>query len=54
MWLGDMSLFGNSSQFVLEPGPEDSLVKCQITRSSKGLDKGMRTLGCKLSEYDDR
>ena len=35
-----MSLFGDSSEFVLEPGPEDCLVKCTVTRSSKGIDKG--------------
>ena len=40
VWICKMSLFGDSSEFVLEPGPEDCLVKCTVTRSSKGIDKG--------------
>ena len=35
-----MSVFTDLSEFVLEPGPEDCLVRCKVTRSCKGVDKG--------------
>ena len=35
-----MSSIENLSEFVLEPGPEDCLVRCRVTRNSKGIDKG--------------
>jgi len=37
----EMSIYENLSEFVLEPGPEDCLVKCRITRNNKGIDRGI-------------
>ena len=37
-----MATFDNISEFVLEPGPEDCLVRCRVTRNSKGIDKGKK------------
>ena len=36
----EMTTFGNLSEFVLEPGPEDCLVRCRVTRNNKGIDRG--------------
>jgi len=36
-----MSSLENLSEFVLEPGPEDCLVRCRVTRNNKGIDKGL-------------
>ena len=30
----------NLTEFVVEPGPQDYLVHCRITRNNKGLDHG--------------
>ena len=30
----------NLSEFVVEPGPQDYLVHCRITRNNKGIDHG--------------
>ena len=30
----------NLREFVVEPGPEDYLVHCRITRNNKGIDHG--------------
>ena len=40
MTVSEMSIYENLSEFVFEPGPEDCLVKCRITRNNKGIDRG--------------
>ena len=45
-----MSSLENLSEFVLEPGPEDCLVRCRVTRNNKGIDKGKE----ELSEVDEK
>ena len=37
-----MSSLENLSEFVLEPGPEDCLVRCRVTRNNKGIDRGRK------------
>ena len=32
----------NLSEFVLESVPEGALVRCRVTRSRKGVDRGIR------------
>ena len=43
-----MSSLENLSEFVLEPGPEDCLVRCRVTRNNKGIDKGRVSSEAKL------
>ena len=43
-----MSSVENLSEFVLEPGPEDCLVRCRVTRNNKGIDKGRVSSKAKL------
>ncbi len=35
----------NLSEFVMEPVPEGALVRCRVTRSRKGVDRGERGRG---------
>ena len=36
----DVKMIDNLSEFVLEAGPEDYLVRCRVTRCNRGLDRG--------------
>ena len=40
MTRSEMTTFENISEFVLQSGPEDCLVKCRVTRNNKGIDRG--------------
>jgi hypothetical protein len=37
---GAAEMIDNLREFVLEPGPEDYLVHCRVTRNNRGLDRG--------------
>ena len=39
MTRSEMATFENLSEFVLEPGPEDCLVRCRVTRNNKEIDR---------------
>ena len=41
----------NLSEFVMEPVPEGALVRCRVTRSRKGVDRGERGEGAFVEQF---